>query len=141
MPKYIERAVISHDAALQAVELAVAEGKKIGVAVSVAIVDSSMNLVAFVKTDEATPHSAETSRRKANTAASTGKATGWMPTTLELKLPLASNNKLTNIPGGLPIIFDKKLVGAIGIAGGTVEQDEAIAKSTISALTGGEINE
>jgi uncharacterized protein GlcG (DUF336 family) len=50
-----------------------------------------------------------------------------MPADLELKLPLGANNLLTNIPGGHPIIFDGKVVGGFGIAGGTVEQDAEVA--------------
>jgi uncharacterized protein GlcG (DUF336 family) len=46
---------------------------------------------------------------------------------LELKLSLGANNLLTNIPGGHPIIFDGKVVGGFGIAGGTVEQDAEVA--------------
>jgi uncharacterized protein GlcG (DUF336 family) len=129
--KYIERPVISHETALKILTIAVKEGEKLGVSVSATVVDSMMNLVAFVRTDNATAHSAETSRRKANAAASTNRATGWMTGGLEVSLPAASGNKLTNIPGGVPVQFDDKHVGGLGIAGGTVDQDEAIAKATL----------
>jgi glc operon protein GlcG len=126
--------VITTEAALKAVELAIAEGAKLGVAVSVAVVDPGMGLVAFAKADGATAHSAETSRRKANTAASTRKATGWMPADLAVTLPLGTGNLLTNVPGGFPIKFGEQLVGGLGIAGGTVEQDAQIAKTTLAGL-------
>lgn len=125
--KYIDVPTVSYETAAEAVSTAIDEGAKSGVAVSVAVVDLGLNLVAFGKADCATAHSVETSRRKANTAASTKKETGWMPTDLELKLPLGANNLLTNIPGGHPIIFDSKVVGGFGIAGGTVEQDAEVA--------------
>ena len=94
---------------------------------SVVVVDLGLNLVAFGKADGATIHSTETSRRKANTASSAKKETGWMPESLEIKLPFGANNLLTNIPVGHPIIFDNKVTGGFGIAGGTVEQDAEIA--------------
>jgi uncharacterized protein GlcG (DUF336 family) len=125
--KYIDIPTVSYETAAEVVSVAIAEGTKVGVAVSVAVVDLGLNLVAFGKADGATAHSVETSRRKANTAASTKKETGWMPADLELKLSLGANNLLTNIPGGHPIIFDGKVVGGFGIAGGTVEQDAEVA--------------
>lgn len=134
MKKYFETTSISHESALHAVQTAIAEGAKLGVAVSVAVVDPSLTLVAFAKSDGATPHSVETSKRKAMTAASTKKPTGWMDDKLAVTLPMASGNLLTNIPGGFPIIHDSKVVGGLGIAGGTVDQDATIAAATISAI-------
>lgn len=134
MNKHYEISIISHETALAAVSAAIAEGQKQGVVVSIAIVDPSMQLVAFAKADGATPHSVETSRRKANTAASTKKKTGWMDDRLAIALPAAANNQLTNVPGGFPIEFDGKVVGGLGIAGGTVEQDAAIAQVVIDAI-------
>lgn len=69
---------ITAEAALEAIKTALQEAEKLGVKISVAIVGPEMNLIAFARADGATPHSVETSRRKANTAASTGKVTGWM---------------------------------------------------------------
>jgi glc operon protein GlcG len=94
-----------------------------------------MGLIAFARADGATPHSVETSRRKANTAASTGKATGWMSSDLAITLPLGSGNELTNIPGGIPLRFNGQLAGGLGIAGGTVEQDAIVAEATLRALS------
>lgn len=132
--KYIDVPTVAYKSAAEIVDTAIAEGKKIGIAVSVAVVDLGLNLVAFGKADGATTHSIETSRRKANTAASTKKETGWMPESLEVKLPLGANNLLTNIPGGHPIIFDDKVVGGFGIAGGTVEQDAEVASAVKSKI-------
>jgi uncharacterized protein GlcG (DUF336 family) len=134
MPKYYESSTISHETALEAIRAAIDEGAKQGVNVSVAIVDPSLTLVAFVKADGATPHSVETSRRKAQTAASTRRETGWMNDALAVTLPMGTGNLLTNVPGGFPIRFDGRHVGGLGIAGGTVEQDAAVARATISAI-------
>ena len=120
--------------AIETIQIAFVEAKKIGINISVAVVDTSLSLVAFSRGDGATPHSAETSRRKANTAASTGKVTGWMSSDLAVTLPMASGNLLTNVPGGVPLRFNGVLGGGLGIAGGTVEQDSAIAKSALVAI-------
>jgi uncharacterized protein GlcG (DUF336 family) len=125
---------ITAEAALNAISVAFTEAKKAEVNISVAVVDTSLNLIAFSKGDGATPHSAETSQRKANTSASTGKATGWMDFNLAVTLPMASGNLLTNIPGGVPLRFNGVLGGGLGIAGGTVDQDDAISKATLVAI-------
>ena len=125
---------ITAAAALDIINTAFSEAEKVGVNISVAVVDTSLTLIAFTKGDGATAHSTETSRRKANTAASTGKATGWMDKELAKTLPMASGNLLTNIPGGVPLKFGGVLGGGLGVAGGTVEQDNEIAKSTLKTI-------
>jgi glc operon protein GlcG len=122
-----QQSLITAEAALDAINAALEEGDRLGVRVSATVVDASLTLVAFVKADGATPHSVDTSRAKANTAASTRRATGWMGPDLAMPIPLATNGRLTNIRGGAPISVDSVVVGAIGIAGGTPEQDEAVA--------------
>ena len=127
--------VITTEAALEAVQVALSEASKLGVKISVAIVNPDLNLIAFARADGATPHSIETSRRKANTSASTGRATGWMSAELAVTLPMGTGNLLTNIPGGVPLKFSGALAGAMGIAGGTVEQDAAVAEAALKALS------
>jgi glc operon protein GlcG len=129
-----QQSVVSVDTALGAIDRAIAEGKSLGVAVSVAVVDPSMTLVAFAKADGAMPHSVYSSRVKANTAASTRRPTGAMTNELALALPLATNLNLTNITGGSPLDVDGAVIGAIGIAGGTPAQDAQIATAVASAI-------
>jgi glc operon protein GlcG len=126
-----QHTVITIQTALDLLQRAVAEGASQGVAVSVTVVDPSMNLVAFTKADGATPHSIESSRRKANTAASTRRPSGWMSDDLALSLPMATDLKLTNITGGFPLLYEGAVAGAVGIAGGTPDQDAQIAEAIV----------
>ena len=119
--------VVTLETALAVIARAIAEGQQRGVHASVAVVDPGMNLIAFAKADGAMPHSVESSRRKANTAASTRRPTGSMGDDLALPLPLATDLKLTNIKGGSPLAFGGTVGGAIGVAGGTPDQDAQIA--------------
>ena len=135
MPATRQQAVLTLDSALTLVRHALAEGAARRLAVSVTIVDPSMDLLAFAKSDGATPHSVDSSRRKANTAASTRRATGWMGEDLALTLPLATDLQLTNITGGAPLVVDGVVVGAVGIAGGTPDQDAEIAAGTAAHTT------
>jgi glc operon protein GlcG len=109
------------------IQRAIAEAETREVQASVAIVDPGMNLIAFAKADGATPHSVYSSRSKANTAASTHRPTGWMGDDLALSIPLATELKLTNIKGGSPLNVGGTVSGAIGVAGGTPDQDAEIA--------------
>ena len=127
---------VTAQTAFTAMEAAGVAAREIGVPVSVAVVDAHLSLIGFLRGNGATAHSIETSRRKAAAAASTGKATGWMNPDLALTLPMASGNLLTNVPGGFPLRYGGVLVGAIGIAGGTIEQDALIAKKTIDMIGG-----
>lgn len=131
---YYEMPNISIEKALEIIRHALDISSDLNIRASVSIVDRSMNLIAFAKADGATIHSTETSRKKANTAASTGKATGWMSPDIAITLPLGTDNKLTNIGGGMPLIFEGKLVGGLGIAGGTVDQDQEIVKKVIQTI-------
>jgi glc operon protein GlcG len=125
---------IASDAASEGIQIGSALGKQHNLNLSIAICDQSMSLRAYIHMDNATPHSAETSKRKAQTAASTRRATGWMGPDLAITLPMAAGNLLTNVGGGLPIRFDGIFVGAIGVAGGTVEQDIEIAKAILKEM-------
>jgi glc operon protein GlcG len=129
MPTSYQQSVVAVDTALTTIGHAIAEGKSLGVAVSVAVVDPSMNLVAFARADGATPHSVYSSRAKANAAASMRRPTGSMSEDLALALPLATELKVTNITGGSPLTVDGVVIGAIGIAGGTPAQDAQIAEA------------
>ncbi|HEY0246923.1 MAG TPA: heme-binding protein [Gryllotalpicola sp.] len=132
--QYIETVAISHELALHIVSVAIEQGAAAGVNVAVTIVDPAMALVAYARADGITPHSAETSRRKAQTAASTRRPSGWMQGDFGLVLPLGSGNLLTNVKGGFPLRFDGRLLGGLGVAGGTPDQDEAIALAVLDAV-------
>jgi uncharacterized protein GlcG (DUF336 family) len=93
-----------------------------------------MSLVAFARSDGATPHSADTSRAKANTAASTRRPTGRIGEDLALPLAVATGGRLTNIRGGWPIRFDDTHVGGLGIAGGTPAQDAEVAEAALARV-------
>ncbi|GAA3933764.1 heme-binding protein [Microbacterium soli] len=125
---------ISYSTAARAVQLAIEVGEKAGVRVVAAVADPSMTLIAYGMSDGATPHSAETSRRKAATAASTRRRTALMPDAVAISLPLGTGGLLTNIDGGFPLFFDDEHVGGLGVAGGTPAQDAEIALETLRLL-------
>jgi uncharacterized protein GlcG (DUF336 family) len=134
MPKTRSINVITIDAALEAVNAALSEAKKLDLKLSVAVVNPELNLIAFARADGAPPQSIETSRRKANTSAATGRATGWMEKDLDITLPMATGNFFTNLKGRVPIKFAGVLGGGIGIGGGTEEEDKSVAIAALAAI-------
>ena len=92
--------------------------------------------MAFCRMDGAFVMSNTSSRRKAETAAIYGLPTGNIPEGIDIKLALVTEGQRVNLPGGLPLIIDGEVVGAIGVGSGTGEQDLEVAKVGVSALEG-----
>jgi len=116
---------------------------EMGLKVNVAVVDDGGHLLAFARMDGARPASAATALTKAVSAATFRQETGPVPAKGEPDLLLslslqgaaaASGAKITPLKGGVPIVVDGQVVGAVGIGGGTGEQDVEVAKSAIQAL-------
>ncbi len=106
--------------------------------VAITILDSGGNLVMFQKVDNAQ-------------LSATGISEGKARTALEFKRPskdlddaiarggggnrLLALKDITPIEGGLPILLDGKIIGAIGVSGAVSAQDSQVAKAGIAALT------
>lgn len=125
---------INYATAARLVELALRCGATMGVKPIVTVVDPSLALVAFGRADGATPHSVETSRRKAQTAASTRRPSSALSPELAVALEHGSGGILTSIHGGVPIQFGGVHIGGLGIAGGTPAQDAEIAIAVIAEI-------
>lgn len=134
MRRYIRTVTISREFALDIVRVAIEEGVKESVKVAATVVDPALVLVAYLRDDAITPHSIETSRRKAQTAASTRRPTGSIPEALASILSAGTGNILTNIQGGFPLIVDGNLIGGLGIAGGAPEQDAQVGRNILMRL-------
>jgi glc operon protein GlcG len=125
---------LTHAAALAALLAAVAHAEAIGVPENVAVVDAGGNLLAFLRMDGAKLLSRASARAEAVTAASNGTPTGRLPAELAVTVALASGGRLTNLPGGLPIVIDGACLGGVGVGSGTSEQDVAVARAALRAI-------
>lgn len=105
---------------------------------NIAVVDDGGHLLAFARMDGARPASVATALTKAVSAATFRQETGPLPARgepdvlLSLGLQNASGGKITILKGGVPILIDGQVVGAIG--GGTGEQDVEVAKAGVQTL-------
>jgi glc operon protein GlcG len=128
-------APISLAKAQAAIAAAAAEADKHGWALNVAVVDSGANLVAFERMDGAQLASIPISEHKARVAVKFRRPTkafedGVQKNDLKYQLTL---DDIIASRGGIPLIEDGKLIGAIGCSGGAGSQDEAAC--TVGAAT------
>jgi uncharacterized protein GlcG (DUF336 family) len=115
-------------------EAAKAKAKEIGVPMNIAIVDEGANLVSFHRMDNAWLGSVDIAIKKAKTARFFDMNTGELGKLSQPGGPLYgiehSNHGLITFPGGV-VLKDTsgKVVGAIGVSGGSVEQDHDVASA------------
>ena len=136
MTDYVPHLKLTHEGALKILGAAIAKAREMKQPQCITITDDGGHLLAFVRMDGAKVLSIDSSRKKAMTAASSRAPTGQTNPANELKLAFATDGKLTNLLGGLPIVVDDKVIGAIGVGSGTGEQDLEVAKAAIAALPG-----
>ena len=106
--------------------------------IAVTVLDRGGNLVAVQRADGVGPHNTEASRRKAYTALSTKSDTQALAVAARGNPDMAN---LTTLPellllgGGLPLLAQGQVVGAIGVAGGGgAQQDRACAQAALTAI-------
>ena len=122
--------------ARRALDAAEKEATREGWPVAIAIVDTAGFMVAFVKLDNTQLGSVEVSIQKARTSALYRRATKEFEDRLTLG---GSNLKVLSLPGlpiegGVPIVVDGKIVGAIGVSGVQSTQDAQVAIAGANAL-------
>ena len=134
----VNQPVISAEATHQALQAAVAHAKELGIAINVAITDSSGTLAGFLRMPGAFLHSIDIAIDKAYTSASFGFPTSQWMKILEgdaaLKAGLPLRPRLVIFGGGLPIVENGVRIGGIGVSGGSAEQDEECARAGLKAI-------
>jgi glc operon protein GlcG len=128
-------APIGIEAARKAATAAIAEAKKNGWTMAAAIVDPGGTLVYFERIDGTQTGSSEVAQEKARTSAAFKRPSKAIEDAVAsgkvnyLRLPGA-----LPIEGGLPLVLDGKIVGAIGVSGGSSQQDGVAAKAGADVL-------
>lgn len=119
------------------VDAAVREARANGWALAIAVYDSCAQLLAFHRMDGAKPVTIDTALAKAKGAANLG-----VPTVRLRDMLVDGDTSLLAIPGvvplggGVPIVVDGHMLGAVGVSGGTTEEDIQVAEAGIRAVTG-----
>lgn len=130
-------AAISLENAKKVAAPALAEAVKNNWAMAVAIVDPSGNLVYYEKMDATQIGSANVAIDKARSAALFKRPTKTYQDALAAGgdgLRILRVQGAVPVEGGIPILVDGKIAGAIGVSGGTAAQDGQCAKAGAEAL-------
>ncbi len=124
-------APISLERAQAAINAAVAEAKKRNWKMNVAVVDSGGNLVAFQRMDGAQLASIQIAEHKARTAATFRRETKVFENSIQVNNfnYLLTLDGIIASRGGIPLVGQGRMIGAIGCSGGTSSQDEVVCKA------------
>ena len=126
-------------AARQVIEAAEQKAQEIGQPSCIAVADTGGNLVAFVRMDKAWTGSVEIAQDKAWTARSFNISTKDLAENSQsgdqfFGIQVSNNGRVMAFAGGIPLQKDGEIVGAIGVSGGSGEQDQAVAEAGAAAF-------
>ncbi|WP_181181549.1 heme-binding protein [Mesorhizobium sp. B3-1-6] len=132
---------IDYDDIRNAIEAARTKAGEIGRAFSIAIMDSGRNLVAFTRTAGAPLGTIEAAQGKAYAAASLGMSTSDIdplvqPGAALFGMAQAHRHPFITFGGGIPFRRNGVLHGAVGVSGGSLTEDTAIAAAAVASLEG-----
>lgn len=110
-----------------------------GVAYNIAVVDAGGHLIAFIRQDEGLIGSIDLAIKKAVTVRLFDKRTDVLAQLAQPGAPLfgidqSNSGNVVIFGGGLPVMKDGHIIGAVGTSAGTVEQDIAVAEAAVAAF-------
>jgi uncharacterized protein GlcG (DUF336 family) len=130
--------MLTMDKAVLIIEAAIEKAMTIGQPMNIAIVDAGANLMAFMRMDGAWLGSIDIAINKAFTARA------FDITTMELGrnsqpggqffgIHASNHGRVMVFAGGIPIRVNGQIAGAVGVSGGSGEQDQAVAEAAVAA--------
>jgi uncharacterized protein GlcG (DUF336 family) len=134
----LTRPYISYEGAMEVVNAGLAEATAKGVPSVVAVLDPGGNLVAFGRQDGAPLIAGPYAIKKAWTSASIGQPTqglwDFLSTDNAMLTGIVHDQDLLVLGGGLPLSIDGEIAGAVGVSGGTYQEDDEIAHAAAAAF-------
>lgn len=140
MAQTFEKQSISAEMAQKMVAAAVAKAQELGIPQVAAVLDESGHLKAFCRMDSAPLVSIEVAQNKAYTALfgmPSHEFFNFIKNDPALLAGVPHIPRIVTFGGGLPIRIGDAVVGAIGVSGGSVEQDIACAQAGLDAIGSG----
>lgn len=135
----LQQKSVSLDDARRIIAAGEAKGAEIGSPSNIAVVDAGGNLVAHVRMDGAWIGSIDISINKAFTARMFDIATKDLAAMAQPGKPffgihVSNRERIMIFAGGIPLRHGDQIVGAVGVSGGTGEQDQTVAEAAAAAL-------
>ncbi|MDH1441673.1 heme-binding protein [Pseudomonas sp. GD03721] len=129
------KAVLSQNEVAQILQAARNEAQQQGWAVAIAVVDDGGHPLALERLDGCAPIGAYIATEKARSAAIGRRETkGYEDMVNGGRTAFVSAPLITSLEGGVPVLVDGQVVGAVGVSGVKAEQDAQVAKAGIAAL-------
>lgn len=130
---------ITLDLAKQIIAGAEEEAERIGVSMVISVVDEGGNLIAVHRMDDAWLASIEIAQNKAWTSValkmpSANLADATVPAAELYGLNTTNNGRLVVFGGGIPLVNDGKVAGAVGVSGSTVPHDIQVAEAAVQVF-------
>ena len=130
---------VTAEEARRVIDAAAAKATEIGQPMDVAVVDAGGNLKAHVRMDGANIGSITIAINKAYTAIAFQCETGDLQGLTRPDGPIyglndAHGGRLVVFPGGIPLVRNGDIVGAVGVSTGTIEQDQEVAEAGVAAF-------
>ena len=131
--------MLTHDQALSLLAAARTEADRLGIPMSLAVMDPYGHLLALLRLDGAPWISAEVAQGKAWTAAAYGMPSAGQKTKMDPlpnfagALTEMTHGRFTPQPGAVPVFDGGQLLGAIGASGGTGQEDEDVCSAAVQA--------
>lgn len=129
------KAVLSQTEVSRILQAARSEALQQGWAVAIAVVDDGGHPLALERLDGCAPIGAYIATEKARSAAIGRRETkGYEDMVNGGRSAFLSAPLLTSLEGGVPVLVDGQVIGAVGVSGVKAEQDAQVAKAGIAAL-------
>ena len=114
--------------------------EEIGKSFVFTVVDAGGNVLYIQRMEDAFFTSVGIATDKAFTAAAVKKGTHVLTNIVKPEkdlfgLNLTNNGRIITFGGGLPIIVDEEVIGGVGVSGGSVEEDMAVAQAALDVLS------
>lgn len=137
MPRSFE--TLTLEDAKHMLSAAEAKANSLGIAYNIAIVDAGGHLIAFLRQNGALIGSIDLAIDKAVTARIFDKPTSDLAALAQSGKPLfgiqeSNAGKVVIFGGGVPVLSNGEIVGAVGASAGTIEQDIEVASAAIAAF-------
>jgi uncharacterized protein GlcG (DUF336 family) len=131
--------MIKLDDARRIIAAAEKKAEEIGQPMNIAVADAGGNLVAHVRMDNAWIGSVDISIKKAWTSRAFDISTKDLADNSQsgdqfFGIHASNNGKVIIFAGGIPLKKDGRVVGAIGVSGGSGEQDHSVAEAGAAAF-------
>ncbi|MBN6188111.1 heme-binding protein [Aneurinibacillus sp. BA2021] len=127
------------DMAKEMIEHAEHEARQLGVPMVIAVVDEGGNFVACHRMDDALLVSIDIAQNKAWTSVALKMPSGDLaeesvPGSALYGINTTNSGRIVLFGGGLPLRIQDRIVGAVGVSGGSVEQDVQVAEAAVRAF-------